>query len=603
MAVADFNGDGKLDLAMASVTEDDVLVLLGNGDGTFTAAPHVLPNIQSIALAVADLNGDGIADMVVETHIPQFSAYVLLGNGDGTFTTLPSDPNLSHESDAVAIGDFNGDGIPDLVQPNQSGGTTSVFFGKGDGTFVPDAFSPSLANFIFTSIAVADFNGDGRSDIAESSYSYYNSPSNLLTSQLDVLLAQSSSTVAAYVTNISPVGMGLHDVDASYPGDSNNLPGISNTIPLVAEPVTTALTLAASPTSSSAGQAVTLTATLSPFFAQNHSASGNVTFTSNGTALGTGAVSNGVATLTTTSLAAGTDSLQAKYPGDTNFTASVSNVVPVVVAGATMATTLTLTSSLNPAYVLSPVTFTVHLGLSGAGVPPAGIAISLSLNSQAIALTTDANGNATYTTSSLSVGSDPVTASFGGTASLQASSAALTEVILPSSFTLALSPTSVMLRSGQTATAAIQLASIGNFAGPVALTVGALPMYATATISPASVTLAAAGTGASTLTLNTLQKKAENVAPTKPASHSGRWTAAMAAALLLWLPFGRKRRTRLRVVVSLLWVGLLMQGLSGCTNAYYTDLVVAPGSYPVTVTGTGQNGSQQTATLTVVITP
>jgi hypothetical protein len=241
--------------------------------------------------------------------------------------------------------------------------------------------------------------------------------------------------------------------------------------------------------------------------------------------------------------------------------------------------------------------------LSGGGVPPVGSAVSLSLNAQAIVLTTDANGNATYTTSSLPVGSDPVTATFAATASLAGSSAALTEVVLPSSFTVALSPTTLTLRSGQTGTAAIQLASVGNFAGPVALTVGAVPMYATAAVSPASVTLAAGGTGASTLMLTTLQKKVEGTVPPRPGSQSGQWPAVVAATLLLLVPFGGKRRTRLRMVVGLLWVGMLLQGLSGCTNSYSRVLEVAPGSYPVTVTGTDGSGNQQSATLTLVIAP
>jgi len=473
MVAADFNGDGKPDLAAATIGDEYVEVLLGNGDGTFTAAPHVLTNEQSIALAAADLNGDGNTDLVVETQYPQSSANILLGNGDGTFNVLPSDPNLAQQTQAVAIGDFNGDGIPDLVQPNENGGYTSVFLGKGDGTFVPDAFSPSVADFIFTSIAVTDFNGDGQSDIAEVSWN--NGTSNTLPDQLDVLLAQSPSTAAGYLYNVSPVGTGLHYVDASYPGDSNNAPGVSPAIALEAEQVTTTLGLAASPSPSPLGQTVTLTATLSPFLAQDHYASGNVTFTSNGKTIGTAPLSNGVATLMTSTLPLGTNNLVAKYPGDTNFTSSISSLVPLTISAAL--TGLSLSSSANPTTANAPITFTLQLTFNSQPAP-AGQSLTLTYNPTGTAqivvpLLTDANGTATFSLpGGLPIGSYLFTASFAGTASQSAASANLTEQVLapsPTTTQLTCAPSTIPA-AGTALLTALVTATSGTPTGSVSFT-------------------------------------------------------------------------------------------------------------------------------------
>ena len=208
--------------------------------GTFIPATTLSPGVEVFGLAAADLNQDGNPDLVASTE--SFTTLVLLGKGDGTFTQLPADPGLAALADSVAIADFNADGIPDMVLPDIVGGTTNVFLGRGDGTFIPDAYSPGAAFFVAYSIATADFNGDGQSDIAELFLddTGYSSPPNDF---LAVLLAQSPTTAAAYVYNISPVGTGFHFVDASYTGDANYAPGVSATIPLLAEQVTSALTL------------------------------------------------------------------------------------------------------------------------------------------------------------------------------------------------------------------------------------------------------------------------------------------------------------------------------------------------------------------------
>ncbi len=162
-AVADFNGDGKLDLAISLPDADEVQVLLGNGDGTFTPLPTI-PVDGVHVVATADFNGDGKADLVLVNSGP--GLVILLGNGDGTFTAAP--PISAPSPQAVAVGDFNGDGKPDLAVVNYFANTVSVLLGRGDGTFTEAACS-SATGFEPVSVVAADLNSDGVLDLVVTS--------------------------------------------------------------------------------------------------------------------------------------------------------------------------------------------------------------------------------------------------------------------------------------------------------------------------------------------------------------------------------------------------------------------------------------------------
>jgi len=159
LAVGDFNGDGKLDLAVTSA--NGLTVFLGNGDGTFTAAPSSPLNGAS-SITVGDFNGDGRLDVAV-VSAGQIQATILLGNGDGTFTYAPS-PYVGQWADSVVAGDFNGDGKLDLAVADGRNNTIAVLLGNGDGTFTAAA-SPATGNGP-DGLAVGDFNGDGKLDLA-----------------------------------------------------------------------------------------------------------------------------------------------------------------------------------------------------------------------------------------------------------------------------------------------------------------------------------------------------------------------------------------------------------------------------------------------------
>jgi hypothetical protein len=160
LAAGDFNGDGNLDLAVGMA--DRVGILLGNGDGSFQ--PMATYPVQgAISLAVADLNHDGVPDLVTATNSSANAVDVLLGRGDGTFSPAAAYPAGSFTR-GVAVADFDGDGNPDIVAGNPSDNTVSLLRGNGDGTFqAPVAFPAGNRP---QGITAGDFNGDGAPDLA-----------------------------------------------------------------------------------------------------------------------------------------------------------------------------------------------------------------------------------------------------------------------------------------------------------------------------------------------------------------------------------------------------------------------------------------------------
>jgi len=167
VAVGDFNGDGKLDLVVSNFYSDNVTMLLGNGDGTFQPAREIQnfgPGTFPLAVAVADFNGDGRADVAV-ANIAANTVAVLLGNGDGTFQAPQSYPTWS-DPESIAVGDFNGDGKLDMaIAGDTPGSMVTVLLGNGDGTFQPARFFP-VSGDNSESVLTADFNGDGKLDLA-----------------------------------------------------------------------------------------------------------------------------------------------------------------------------------------------------------------------------------------------------------------------------------------------------------------------------------------------------------------------------------------------------------------------------------------------------
>jgi hypothetical protein len=174
IALGDFNGDGKLDMAVSESqpgtgTPSSVVMFLGNGDGTMQApiSTTVTGLANASFMATADFNKDNNLDLVL-ADLNTNHVVVLLGNGNGTFQASRSFP-IAFGGYDVAVGDFNGDGIPDIAATTTNAGTVDILLGKGDGNFQP-AVSYSVGELAGPTsyLAVGDFNKDGKLDIIAS---------------------------------------------------------------------------------------------------------------------------------------------------------------------------------------------------------------------------------------------------------------------------------------------------------------------------------------------------------------------------------------------------------------------------------------------------
>jgi uncharacterized protein (TIGR03437 family) len=164
VAVADFNGDGKPDIAAAS---GSLWILLASGGGAFKTPVSINlgSGVSANGLAAADLNGDGKQDLVVGDFNGS-GIYVLLGNGDGTFQA-PVQYSVGGRVTSIAIADFNGDGKPDIAVSGayyNTGATIGILLGNGNGTFQTAANLSGATNPV--SLTVGDFNNDGKLDLA-----------------------------------------------------------------------------------------------------------------------------------------------------------------------------------------------------------------------------------------------------------------------------------------------------------------------------------------------------------------------------------------------------------------------------------------------------
>ncbi|WP_353072051.1 FG-GAP-like repeat-containing protein [Tunturiibacter gelidoferens] len=524
MAVGDFNGDGQPDLAVTNSGANGVNVFL-NRDGGLSAMPAIPATGGSpTSIAAADFNGDGKLDLAV-ANSGSNNVTILLGNGDGTFTAAAS-PATGTAPNSIAVADFNGDGVPDLAVANAGSSNVTILLGNGDGTFTA-ATSPA-ADTGSTSVVSADFNGDGKEDLVVA-----NSPDNSATA----LLAETALTIAT-VNNISPVGVGTHLVKAIYSGDVNYGGSTSADVSLTV--VSPGFTLSGTSVSVVAGATGTSTLTITP----TNGFSGTVTLDCDG----------------------------GSYPGNASDLPTCLSIPPVTISGNAPATT-TLSIQTQPG--TTPAQY-----LEGVNaVASSGVAMA----NTAVAIT----------------------------------------VIAPAqSFTLTNTPVSIAT-PGASGTSTITITPSGGFSAPVALsctvtgpaTAVYLPTCSVA--APPAITSITAVTA--TLTVNTTAASSSSNTTGQAATAFRNQRNRLLAlgggnALAAFLFFGLPLRRRTKTLLSLLLLGAFAAIVMGCGGAQKaanpvptpTNPVPTPanpgttvGSYMVTVTGSSR---ALTASTTVAVT-
>jgi hypothetical protein len=329
-AVADFNGDHKLDLAISVTTTDSVAILLGNGDGTFRPAVNYDVQTGPQGIAVGDVNGDGIPDVIAANQCGmdplcgQGTVSVLLGKGNGTFQPALSFPaGISPLS--VAVADFNGDGHADLAVADACGtdpkcvsnGTVAILLGNGDGTFQPLVSYPSTGP-ITARLTIGDFNGDHHPDVVAL---------NSQATDITVFLGNGDGTLQPgidYVVGLVPIWVVVADFNRDRAPDLAVSNEFGSDVSVLLNSGGTKMALTSTPNPSRVGQTVTFTTTIAGTLSGYGPPTGTVTLTTGGKTVGTAQLLGGTATVTSAIVPAGKNVIRANYCGDAQYNPNVS---------------------------------------------------------------------------------------------------------------------------------------------------------------------------------------------------------------------------------------------------------------------------------------
>jgi hypothetical protein len=350
IAIADVNGDGILDVVIGNGCSDSrnqcylssVDVLVGNGDGTFQPAVSYSTGLYIASIAIGDVNGDGYPDVVATGEgAPYSQVAVLLNNGEGTFQTPVTYDSGGTSPSSIAIGDINADGKPDLVasnwcltgEPCHSG--IDVLLGNGDGTFqAPVGYR--TGGWRDNSVAIGDLNGDGIPDLAVGDWLRCDTCSKSK-SDITVLVGNGDGTFQSPV-HFSPgaqsnsTWVAIGDVNGDGRPDLVTTYGNSIAVMLNSFVVKTTTVLTSAPNPSTVNQPVTFTATVS---SPRPIPDGQVvTFSQGKTQLGTGTIVGGVATLTTSFPKVKSYVIKASYP-ESGYLGSSDGTVKQVISQST----------------------------------------------------------------------------------------------------------------------------------------------------------------------------------------------------------------------------------------------------------------------------
>jgi hypothetical protein len=407
ITAGDLNGDGRLDLITANETtgiplQGDITVLLGDGTGRFASPRHVHAGQVVLPPVLSDLNGDGFLDLVAGGS--SSGVDVLLGSGNGTFGPVKLYPSSNSPSLAsFAVGDLNSDGKPDIVTGNANANNVSVLMNRGDGTFAPFVNFANLSGA--SPIAISDFDGDGKADIAVGG--------------LDILHGNGDGTFQSPVTyavaSFSSPATAILVADFNRDGapDLAIAHSNTNTISILLNIHGASASLTSSAAIAVIHQPVTFTATIGPTFKAAGAPTGTVTFRDGNVNLGTAPLIGNQAQLTTSFSSLGTHSISGSYSGDGLFFPRSIAAVPVLILAA-FPTNTAVTTSAPSILTNQNVTFTAQVTSPDANHPTG--AVQFNDFGTPIGTAPLTGSSAALTTSALSVGPHLITAAYSGDA-------------------------------------------------------------------------------------------------------------------------------------------------------------------------------------------
>jgi FG-GAP-like repeat len=593
VSAADVNGDGKLDLVVINVCGADstcssngsVGVLLNNANGTFgTAVTYDSNGWSPIAVAVADVNGDGKPDIVVTNQCPTNAGYalcpttgtvsVLLGNGDGTFQAAVTYDSGGYMPYSLAIADVNGDGRPDLILANfcgtdntcQSDAAVAVLLGNGDGTF-QTAVNYDSGAFGADALAVADLRGDGKLDLVVANHCGQGCPIGVLpiTGVLGILLGNGDGSFQPVTTYPTSAALTDSVAVADLNGDGKLDIAVGNNCIVTAPPECKGA-------ESEGREQVDV-------FLGN----GDGTF-QNSKPYGTSAMSAGGIAL-----------------ADVNGDGIPDLEVAVVCAPFSVDCGL-------PTY---PAGVGVLLG-NGDGTFQAaqyfgavgdayGYGLSLAVS--------DVDGNGipdlilTVSCPDVSCETTPAHSLVGVMIN--------TSVVQGQDFSLAPSSSTATVMPGQPATYSVAVSPIGGFNQTVSLSCSGAPAQSVCSVSPTSVTLDGSTTASVTVTVTT-QGNSAALAPAGAFPRNGGgllFGMALFGSLGLlvfqsFTPPGSERRSRPAYLLGVCVLSLGLSSLLGCGGSSSNSKGTPPAAYTLSLTGTDGSGSTaltHTTQLTLVV--
>ena len=606
-AFADLNGDGSIDIVASGSSADgttpQLAIALGNGNGTFKP-PTILvfrgfgfPSGPALAKftngANFDLYVDGVGEGVDLGIFP--------GNGDGTFQNISNgDGTVSPPQQIVlAVGggavaaDLNKDGVPDLI----AGGTVllnevgAVQPGlAATTTAVTSSVNPSTtgANVTFTATVTSATAGTITGTVTF----------------LDGATTIGNGTLAggAATFTTSSLAAGSRSITAQYLGDANFAASTSPVLTQVvngAAQASTTTVVASSLNPSTTGTNVTFTATVTS--ATAGTITGTVTFLDGATTIGNGTLAGGAASFTTSSLLAGSHTITAQYQGDANYATSTSTALwQVVNAAALISTTTTLTGPAT-ATAGASVTFTASVTPASGTKVPTGTATFFDGATSIGMGTLNGSASATFSTSTLAVGSHSITAQYGGDWNFAGSTSTASSINITAagSFTLSVAPTSVNVTPSQPGMATITVTPANGFNQQVQFSCSNVPEGIDCEFQPHSVT----PNGGPITTMLTITEAEGNARARKSGAAISFWGSGSSSFTLpMKTIFVPVLGCELLLLAGLWRRRKSVNGRVSLPSAFAITLLVTVATFAAGCTGTPPTNNPGTATITVIAT-